>query len=152
MVTRSTSTITGTGGVDTTDFKKFAKALRKGAPQLALEMKNDIRAIGEVVAADARERASFSKRIPASVKVRVASTTVSVVAGGKNAPDAEVFENKGKEGNFRHPLFGDKTHWYTQKAHPFLRPAVVAGGPAAGKAIVATLNEIITQVVVETEI
>jgi hypothetical protein len=82
-----------------------------------------LREAGEIVAADARNRASYSDKIPASIKVRTARGNVKVVAGGDAAPDAAPIENKGR-GFVRHPIFGSRENWTSKNSHPaFLSPA-----------------------------
>lgn len=109
--------------LDTKELTKFAATLRKTAPALSKEFGTALRAGGELVAQDARQRASFSRRIPGSIKVSRRAASVRITAGGPSAPDAAPFENKGKEGTFRHPVFGNYDVWVNQQAHPFLRPA-----------------------------
>ena len=148
----NTVTLTGTGGLDCRDFQKFAKALRKQAPMIGKEVKIGLRGAGEEVATIARANvAPYSKKIPASVKVRVSSFTVSVVAGGKKAPNAEPFEHGGAPGKFRDPLFGDRSHWYDHQAHPFLLPALAVGREAAQQAIIDVMDKAVGEVVVDTE-
>lgn len=48
-------------------------------------------------------------------------------AGGLEAPNAYMFETQGA----RHPLFGDKSHWYTQPYRPFLEEAADQAGQDA---------------------
>jgi hypothetical protein len=146
----NTLTFSGMGGVDTTAFKNFARALRRKAPELAVELRTNLRAAGNIIAEDARSRASFSTKIPGSIKVRVSAATVSIVAGGPKAPDAAPYENEGNEGDFRHPLFGDREHWYSQKARPFLHPAVEHGRAAAQAAAIDALDKAVKEVVLET--
>ena len=148
----TTQTVKGLGGVDTRDFAKFAKALRKAAPELNVRLRTKLKGAAEFVAEDARKRAApNSTKIPPSVKTRVTGVTTTVVAGGKKAPNAVPFEHYGKQGRFRHPVFGNRDVWVTQQAHPFFRDAVRAGLPAAKVAAVEALDEAITQIVVETD-
>lgn len=99
-----------------------------------------LRAAGEVVAADARGRASWSTRIPSTVKVSTSFQLnregVTIRAGGPRAPHAGPFENRGKEGTFRHPVYGRRTQWVAQAARPFLGPAA-RSSEAAGIAAVS---------------
>jgi hypothetical protein len=132
-------------GIDTSDFRAVAKALRAAAPQTAKALRKNLRTAGLGVAAEARKKAGeHSKSIPPTVKVRVASTTVSIVAGGQNAPLAALYEigNKGRNpGDFRHPVFGNRNVWVTQKGYPFLRPAALAARAELEVAVVAALDE-----------
>ena len=116
-------------GLDTSDLRRLAKDLRAAKSPLLKGMRQGLRAAGEIVAADARVRAEeASKTIPPSIKVRVASTTVAVVAGGPGVPLAglmEIGNKKSAKGatTFRHPVFGNRTRWVDQPMHPYLAPA-----------------------------
>jgi bacteriophage HK97-gp10 putative tail-component len=111
---------------DTKQLSVLARNLRIAAPEAWKACRVSLRAAGNVVASDARSRASYSSRIPASIKVRTtAGGNVKVVAGGPQAEDAAPLENKGRAGTFRHPVFGTDT-WVEQKAQPFLAPALAA--------------------------
>lgn len=151
MASKNTVTLTGGGGLDTRDFSRFAKALRRQAPDMAVTLRKELRAAGEIVAADARARASFSSKIPASIKTRVSGATISIVAGSKKAADAAPYENEGKQGDFRHPLFGNRAVWISQKAHPFLHPALEAGRPAVMDAALQALDRAVDQVTRDTD-
>ncbi len=100
------------------------------------------------IAADARSRASWSTRIPRSIGIRTSFTGARpglyIRARASIAPHARPFENLGDEGTFRHPVFGDRDRWVTQRARPFLFPAARAGAAgveaAAGAAVDAALR------------
>lgn len=100
------------------------------------------------IVADARARASWSTRIPRSIGIRTSFTGprpgLYIRARASIAPHARPFENLGEPGTFRHPVFGDRDRWVTQRARPFLFPAARAGGAgveaAAGAAVDAALR------------
>ncbi len=51
------------------------------------------------------------------------------IRAGEGVPLGGLWELGNKNGRvyqkeFSHPLFGDRSHWYSQPKHPFLRPAV----------------------------
>lgn len=79
-----------------------------------------IKEAAEVIAAGARQNASsFSKRIPAATKaVGDSATKAHVITSGAQAPNAAPFEYAE-----RHPLFGNKKHWYTQPHRPYMERA-----------------------------
>ncbi len=112
--------------IDTSELKRFAVQLRKSAPELSKEFNAGLRAGGELVAQQAKSNASFSSRIPGSIKVRRAGVKVTVSAGGASAPEAAPLEHGGQPGTFRHPVFGNREVWVNQPARPFLMPAVEA--------------------------
>lgn len=154
---------TGGVGVDTREFASFAKALRKAKPVLAKELAKSLRAAGEIVAVEARANATSegSTSIPPTVKTRVASATVSVVAGGAKSPIAGLWElgNSGRAsqqqipirgGGFRHPVFGNRNVWVNQPRHPFLLRALHAKAFVAEKAALDALDAAVATVVSST--
>lgn len=110
--------------VDVSQLKTFARDLRRADPILAKNFLTGMARSGDIVALAAKRNAAFSTRIPASIKVRRRGLAVRVQAGGDKAPDAAPFEHGGLAGTFRHPVFGNRNVWVTQRAHPFLTPAV----------------------------
>ena len=119
----------GKEGVDTKELRQLTRDFMDWKPDKAL--KKMLRGAGDLIAADAKANiAPYSKSIPPTVKVRIAKTRVSVVAGGAGVPIGGLFElgNKGhgksqaaaRSGTFRHPVFGDRTVWVNQKMHPYL--------------------------------
>ncbi len=112
--------------IDTSQLASLAKDLRKAAPAVSKSFNAGLKAAGDIVAEEARNRASFSSRIPGSIKVRRAGVKVKVVAGGPGAEDAAPYEHGGKPGTFRHPVFGQQNVWVDQQARPYLGPAAEA--------------------------
>lgn len=109
------------------DVGEIPRDLRK-------RLRPKVRAAGNIVARDARLRASWSTRIPAAIRVRTAfakSPGVRVSVDLRKAPHAKPYENEGRPGKFRHPVFGNRSNWVTQKARPFLGPALQAKSDAA---------------------
>lgn len=109
---------------DLSDLKRLAAVLRIVEPIYLKDLYSAVGAAGELVASRARENASFSRRIPASVKTRRRGLRVTIQAGGPGVGDAAPLEHGGRPGTFRHPVFGNKNVWVEQAAHPFLTPAV----------------------------
>ncbi len=133
-------------GLDLREFQRFARALRKAQPELALGLRVKLRAAGEIVAGITRSNfAAASTSVPPSVKVRVSSATIAVVAGGPGVPMAGLLEmgNKGGRGadTFRHPVFGNRAAWVDQPMHPSLGPAVEQGSEAVYEAAIDALDE-----------
>lgn len=151
---------TGGIGIDTSDFRTVATALRRAGGQAPKTLRRNLRAAGEIVAVEARAISSeHSKKIPATINVRVASTTVSVVAGGAQAPTGGLFElgnvgggaksaSANRSGVFRHPVFAPKgsvgdhsVPWVNQDMHPYLAVAAANKSAELLEAVVATLDE-----------
>jgi hypothetical protein len=132
--------------IDTSSFAKFARDLKRAEPRLAKSLRTNMKAAGEIVAEDARQRAGFSSRIPQNIKVGVAGSRIRVYVSAKKAPEARPLEHGGREGSFRHPVFGNRENWVPQPARPFLRPALRAKSAlvviAAKKAVDDALREV----------
>ena len=80
----------------------------------------------DVIADDARARAGvWSRTIPASITVGTAGNVATITAHAKVARPAEL--------RLRHPLFGNRRHWYGPPGSSFLGPAAEA---KAGDALV----------------
>lgn len=124
-------------------FRALARDLKAADKATGPALRRRLKTVAELVAADARSRASFSTRIPGSIRARSGLNQASIRAGGPSAPNAAPLENKGKGGTFRHPVFGHRQVWVNQQARPFLRPALQANT----RAIVDGLAEAITDVV-----
>ena len=112
-----------------------------------------LRASGDEIAADARTRAGWSTRIPATIKVRSSFRAnregVELVAGGPNAPHARPYEglSAGQFGKFRHPVFADAENfarngwtWVESPTRPFLFPAATAGEEKATQKVITALD------------
>lgn len=139
-------------GVDTRDYRAFARALRTAAPDIAAQLKLRLAVVGSVVADEAEARASeASTSVPPSIKVRVSGATTIVQAGGAGIPTAGLLElgNKGKGGGdeFTHPVFGNRAVWVKQAMHPYLGPAVLAKADDVEEAALAALDATIDEVV-----
>lgn len=120
MAKSSISTGSFAVGVDAADLKKLAADLKLATPEAAKASRSRMRVAAEIVAADARDRVSYSKQI----KIKASVTRVfnaAVIASGK--PAAPI-ENNGK-GYVRHPVFGDMDDWTAKGSHPaYLAPAL----------------------------
>lgn len=144
-------------GMDTTAFRKVAKALRSSAPELAKELRVGLRVAGEIVASDARSRAEeASKTIPPSIKVRVSGFTVAVVAGGDGVPLAGLMElgNKGAKNatTFKHPVFGKwRTSTPPQDMHPYLTPAAQAHDTEFEAAAIGVIDTVVGKFITGSE-
>jgi len=122
------------------ELSEFSKAVRQASPAVARGFKAELRKGGNMVAMAARVGSSWSSRIPGSIKVRTSGFSVSVIAGGANAPHAAPYEHDGVPGSFRHPVFGNREVWVPQKARPFLRPAFEAEQPAIVRGVINALD------------
>jgi hypothetical protein len=84
----------------------------------------DLKAAAEVIKAGAKSLAStWSRTVPESIGIRMAGNTAIVFAGAPAARPAEL--------RLKHPLFGDREHWYGPPGEKFLAPAADAKADAA---------------------
>ncbi|WFE45304.1 hypothetical protein [Verrucosispora sp. WMMD1129] len=117
--------------------------------QIPREVRRDLRpalkAVGEKVAQDARGRASWSRRIPRAIKVKVlfgqAKQGVIITVDSRRAPHARPYEGITGRGSFRHPYFGNRDRWYAQRTRPFLEPAAQAKRAAVREEIVKVVEQ-----------
>lgn len=97
------------------DFKQMPDQVRKQARPMLRETAKD-------PLAEARKNASWSTRIPGATRVSLRFSRrfsgVTLYVNRRQAPHARPFENKGKSGQFRHPVYGRKA-WVNQTARPF---------------------------------
>ena len=83
----------------------------------------DLAAAAGVIADGARALAAWSRKIPPDIKVSVSGNVATISASTGPAYPAET--------RARHPLFGDRKHWYGAPGAPFLAPAADARAGAA---------------------
>jgi hypothetical protein len=111
-------------GVQANGLTALAKDLQSITPKALQEMVTSLKIAGDLVADAARSEASWSQRIPGSIKVTGATPrNIKVSAGGSEAPHAYTFEAPDGKA-IRHPVFGNRGVWVEQSPRPFLRPAL----------------------------
>lgn len=104
-----------------------------------------LRRAGQVVAREAQVNASWSSRIPGTVRVvtsfRANREGVTISAGGPSAPHARPYENLGDPGVFRHPVHGNDW-WVSQAARPFLFKAARSTEGTVTAMVVETMDDV----------
>jgi len=113
------------------------------------ELRSTIRprlvAAGEMLRAAAASEASWSTRIPASLRVTAkfagARAGVFVIASQRKAPHARALEGISGNSQFRHPVFGDEEDWVSQATRPFLSAALARHGDDAVDAVTDAIDE-----------
>lgn len=120
---------------DVAGMRRLAKALKLAPKDVQREFRTNWRKAAKLVADDAKSRASYSTRIPATIKIRGTGVNIKIVAGGSAAPNAAPLEmgNRGSSTN-RHPVFApigsnayqNPKRWVNQPTRPFLAPALEA--------------------------
>lgn len=126
-------------GVQMTGLKAFTRDLRKANKALPKKLQAQMKQAGDVVADDARSRASWSSRIPGSIRTGASAKGAYIKAGGAAAPHAAAYETAGQ---FRHPVFGRDT-WVEEQGRPFMVPALEARESDIEAAAVAALDAFI---------
>jgi hypothetical protein len=107
--------------IDARQVARMARGIRGIAPEAWRAARVRLRAVGEVVAEDARQRASYSTRIPAEIKAT--STAAGNVRISVTGEPSVAIENAGK-GFVRHPTYGHRDRFTSKNSHPaFLLPA-----------------------------
>lgn len=124
---------------------QIARDMRRLEPETRKAVRPRLRRAGEVVAGQARRNASWSSRIPSTVKVvtsfRQNREGVMVRAGGPSAPHARPYEGITARGDsFRHPVFG-RDWWVAQATRPFLFPALEAKAAEVESTVRGTLDD-----------
>ena len=117
--------------VNTDGLAQLAERLKVVATELDARVRAQLLANAKIVAVAAAARAAqHSKSIPPTVKALEVGDGAIVQAGNGSSPLPSLMErgsiHKPNPTSWRHPLFGDREHWYAQKTHPYLRPAVEA--------------------------
>jgi beta-phosphoglucomutase-like phosphatase (HAD superfamily) len=111
-------------GRGTDELRRFVRSFEKFPTDLRTELRRPLRAAGERAQRQARLNAAWSSRIPGAIRLRVSFATkrpgVLLEVDKRRAPHGRVFEHLGREGYFRHPVFGRRSRWVRQRSRPFL--------------------------------
>lgn len=111
----------------TQELRDLVKDLGKMPKELAREIRPMLRESADRPLQDARNNASWSRKIPGATRITTSFTAraagVSIKTSRRLAPHSRPYENGGKEGSFRHPVFGNRDVWVTKSARPFLYKA-----------------------------
>jgi hypothetical protein len=104
-------------------FGAIDKDLRK-------ELRPVLMRVAQPVLERAKANAAWSSRIPQAMRISPGFSTrragVAIVVSARRAPHARPYENLGRQGTFRHPVFGHRDRWVSQPARPFLFSALSA--------------------------
>lgn len=122
--------MTNQGAPASLQLSAVARDLYRMGPAQRRRLRTEFNRIGQAMLSDARSRAGWSTRIPASLEARpITDMTrgrvgVELRARLSKAPHARAFEGLGQVGSFRHPVYGNRENWVDQKTRPYLWPAV----------------------------
>lgn len=110
--------------VDPGDLRALMRDLKEleGGKPIAAALRKGLRKAADPIKRQVQGNASWSSRIPGAVSIGTAfsarRTGVFLRVNAAKAPHARAYENDGKPGTFRHPVFGSNT-WVAQAARPF---------------------------------
>ena len=109
----------------------LARRLGRIPLEMRAHLKPQLYAAGRIIADQAKRNASYSRRIPAAIRVtsRLSSSGGVVIrVSASRAPHAKALEGRTRAGTtktaFRHPVFGNGDVWVGQQTRPFLHRAV----------------------------
>lgn len=107
----------------------IARDMRALEPETRKQIRPALRKAGQILAREVQFRTSWSSRIPQTVRVRTSFRVnregVDVIMGNTSTPHARPIEHLGKEGTFRHQVYGQADVYVDQPARPALFPAAV---------------------------
>jgi hypothetical protein len=142
----------GRGGlvvsIDTKDLRQLYVDLKGVEGNLRVELRKGVKAAAEPIAAAVRSAASWSSRIPGAIRVKPSfgarSTGVTITVDSGRAPEARVLEHGGRSGTFRHPVYGNREVWVSQKAQPFFFTTVSSSSAVdqAERSILAAMDAV----------
>lgn len=112
--------------VEVVNYRTLQRELKVADVAVQKNLNKSLKVMAPEVAAVARADASWSQKIPPQIVPMATTTGAGIRVKRKPNPLAVLNE---RPGGFRHPLFGNRDHWYTQKTKPAVRPAVVAAKP-----------------------
>lgn len=114
--------------VEIAGLSDFRRRLRGFAPEVDKMLQRRFKTILSEIIDDARGKASWSTRIPRTIRSSVTRRGFAIRAGGGTAPHARSYElgSKGSTSMLRHPVFGNRDVWVEQPVRPFLFPSVDA--------------------------
>ena len=141
------------------DLRRLGQALKElGDKEIRKETLRALKAPAKRLGEDARDRAGTV--LPGGLGEYIAGTRVTVQArmSGQNA-SIRVRGVRRKQGGLvdldaidrgrlRHPLFGDRRHWYTQQVQPgWWTKAMEAGAPAVRAELARVIGDAIARAV-----
>lgn len=132
-------------GLGSAQMAKLARDMHRMGPAGRRALRRRMKELSGPLLADARARASWSTRIPGALSVRpiVRDDRIGVQlrASAAKAPHARPYEGMVQPDAFRHPLFGDRDSWWTQKTRPFAVPAALAKAEDTRRAVLGAYED-----------
>lgn len=120
------------------------KKLRRNLVAAAQPIKRDAQANVRAIPVTSGDHTGLRDSIARATRVRVKASSrtalVRVEVNPKKAPLAWHLEGDHTV-PWRHPLFGNRNHWYDQRPHPYFLPAVTKNLPGVTLAAVKAIEE-----------
>lgn len=142
----------GSFGVDITpSYKDIRTALRKQGEVAPKTLNRAMKDSVQPLVSSAKEHASYSSRIPGTIRAGSDRRGPYVKAGSQaRAPHAGVFEGTRTGKNRRHPVFGGRRGesrqdwiWVEQQRRPYLSRAAEDRGDEVARRVADTLQDAI---------
>lgn len=131
------------------ELRKLQLDYIKMGTVVVAQMLHELGDVGEKVVREADADAPASKiHGSLSSKANVSKSGVNIqmrLSGAKSKGAGPAFESISGKATFRHPLFGNRNHWYPQPADPFLRPALQRNTAAAEQAMAEVIDKAASQ-------
>jgi hypothetical protein len=118
--------------LDPNDIRAFLAALKRLEPKLATALRRNLRQAGDVAIGEMRSAImelaatrdyGVRRAIAAGIKTQVMtsqrSNGVRISASGGSLGERRAMLKALNSTTFRHPLFGDRDHWYEQQGRPY---------------------------------
>lgn len=110
-------------GIYATGVAELRRALREFTPAVRRSFDRRLKDIAKAAADDARARASWSRKIPPGITSGATNRGPYIRYRGTAPTIGRLDELRS---TWRHPLFGNREHWYSQRGRKFLQPAAEA--------------------------
>jgi|GEM_PF-5078165 len=128
---------------NTQELQDIGRKLWKVDRSLYRAVQSHFKDLGRVLEAAAKEEArATSEPVANTIKAQTRGMGLKLVSGSPKplkgsgvGGQAAGMEDSRNRGYWRHPVFGNKNTWVSQKAKPYLRPAVEKNIPAIKKAV-----------------
>lgn len=137
--------------VTSTDLRQFYVDLKAARADLMPELRRGMKSAAKPLVDAVKKEASWSSRIPAATSAKVSfsakSAGVTVKVDSTKAPEARPLDNRGRNGQFRHPVFADAQNltrrdwaWVNQQAQPFWSTGLAKADADVDKAMLGVLD------------
>ena len=125
-------------GIYATGIRELRRALREFTPEVKRSFDRRLRDIAKNAAQDAKDRASWSQKIPPGITAGVTNRGPYIRYRAAAPTIGRLNELRT---TWRHPLFGNREHWYTQRGRKFLQPAAEAKGDVIQEEMEAAIEQ-----------